>query len=84
MKPWKAFLIVISVAILPFALVGVGQAQQMTCWYLKPSQTERDEHIDCFRHRSAQEREDVVGHATRTCHDREGEKDEDMGSCHLF
>jgi hypothetical protein len=74
-----------SVAILPFALVGVGQAQQMTCCYLKPSQTERNEHIDCFEQRSAQEREDVVGRAKRTCHDGEDAKDgENMSCCHLF
>jgi hypothetical protein len=86
MKPWKAFLIVVmSVAILPFALIGVGQAQQMTCWCLKPTQTERKEHVDCFKQRSAQEGEDVVGRAKCTCHDREDAKDgENMGSCHLF
>ncbi len=39
MKLWQAFLIVMTASILPFALVGVGQAQQMTCWGLKPSQS---------------------------------------------
>jgi hypothetical protein len=75
MKSWKAFLILLSVAILPFALVGVGQAQQMTCWCLKPSQTERNEHIDCPKQHSAQEREDVAERAKRTCHDGEDAKD---------
>jgi hypothetical protein len=36
MKLWKFFLIVISVAVLPSALVAVGQAQQLTCWGLRP------------------------------------------------
>jgi hypothetical protein len=35
MKLWKFFLIVISVAVLPSALVAVGQAQQFTCWGLR-------------------------------------------------
>jgi hypothetical protein len=47
MKLWKYFLIAISVAILPFALVGVGQAQQLTCWGLRPSQTEASDRI-CY------------------------------------
>jgi hypothetical protein len=40
-KFWKVFLIVMSAAVLPFALVAVGQAQQMTCWCIKPAQIGR-------------------------------------------
>jgi hypothetical protein len=40
-KLWRIFLIVFSVAVLPFALVAVGQAQQMTCWCIKSIQTPR-------------------------------------------
>ena len=40
-KFWKVFLIVMSAAVLPFALVSVGQAQQMTCWCIKSGQTGR-------------------------------------------
>jgi len=36
MKLWKLLLVVMSVAVLPSALVAVGQAQQLTCWGLRP------------------------------------------------
>jgi hypothetical protein len=39
MKLWNLLLIVVSAAVLPFSLVAIGQAQQMTCWCIKPSQT---------------------------------------------
>jgi hypothetical protein len=38
MKLWKLLLVAMSVATLPFALVAVGQAQQLTCWGLRPTQ----------------------------------------------
>jgi len=38
MKLWKLLLVALSVATLPFALVAVGQAQQLTCWGLRPTQ----------------------------------------------
>jgi hypothetical protein len=57
MKLWKVFLIAISVAILPFALVGVGQAQQMNCWGLAPCQTEKAESRNYSGKRSPQKRE---------------------------
>jgi len=37
MKLWKFLLVAMSVAVLPFALVAVGQAQQLTCWGLRPT-----------------------------------------------
>lgn len=37
MKLWKLLLVALSVATLPFALVAVGQAQQLTCWGLRPT-----------------------------------------------
>jgi len=43
MKLWKTFLVALSIAILPFALVGVGQAQQLNCWGLTPSRAEKGE-----------------------------------------
>ncbi|MGD0977918.1 MAG: hypothetical protein ABR962_02125 [Candidatus Bathyarchaeia archaeon] len=57
MKLWKVFLIAISVAILPFALVGVGQAQQMNCWGLTPCQTEKAENANHSGKGSPQKRE---------------------------
>ena len=60
MKLWKAFVIAVSVAILPFALVGVGQAQQMTCWGLAPSQTKVSEHVCYVEQRSARKSEQLV------------------------
>jgi hypothetical protein len=57
MKLWKIFLITISVAILPFALVGVGQAQEMNCWGLTPRQTEITEPSNYSEKRSPHKRE---------------------------
>lgn len=37
MKLWKLLLVAMSVATLPFALVAVGQAQELTCWGLRPT-----------------------------------------------
>lgn len=59
MRLWKIFLVLISVAILPFALVGVGQAQQMNCWGLAPYQGERKEKSDNSEKGSLQNREIV-------------------------
>ena len=59
MKLWKVFLIAISAAILPFALVGVGQAQQMTCWGLRPSQTEDKHQVKYPAKHSRQDSEDA-------------------------
>jgi hypothetical protein len=39
-KFWK-ILAVLSLAVLPFSLVAVGQAQQMTCWDIKAGRIER-------------------------------------------
>jgi len=57
MKSWKIFLIAISVAILPFALVGVGQAQEMNCWGLAPCQSETTERSNYSEKSSPQKRE---------------------------
>jgi hypothetical protein len=46
MKNWKLLLVAISIAVLPFALVAVGQAQQMTCWGLRPAQIKNIEGTD--------------------------------------
>jgi len=46
MKSWKLLLIAISIALLPFALVAVGQAQQLTCWGLRPAQIKNIEGMD--------------------------------------
>lgn len=46
MKLWKLLLVAMSVATLPFALVAVGQAQQLTCWGLRPTQIEDTEETD--------------------------------------
>jgi hypothetical protein len=43
MKLFSIFLIVITAMILPLSLIGVGYAQQMTCWCLKPIQGKRQE-----------------------------------------
>jgi len=43
MKLWKLLLITMSAATLPFALVAVGQAQQLTCWGLRPTLIEDTE-----------------------------------------
>jgi hypothetical protein len=57
MKLWKIFLIAISEAILPFALVGVGQAQEMNCWGLALCQTETTEPSNYSEKSSPQKRE---------------------------
>ena len=46
MKLWKLLLVAMSVATLPFALVAVGQAQQLTCWGLRPTRIEYTEETD--------------------------------------
>jgi hypothetical protein len=46
MKLWKLLLVAMSVATLPFALVAVGQAQQLTCWGLRPTRIEDTEETD--------------------------------------
>jgi hypothetical protein len=46
MKLWKALLVALSVAVLPFALVAVGQAQQLTCWGLGTARNEYTEETD--------------------------------------
>jgi len=35
MRLWKLLLVVISIVVLPSALVAVGPAQQLTCWGLR-------------------------------------------------
>ena len=70
-----------SAAILPLALVGVGQAQQMTCWCLKPNQTEGKEQSNCSKQHSHQKREDLVERAQSLCHymeDTEDKQDMDL------
>jgi len=46
MKLWKLLLVAMSVATLPFALVAVGQAQQLTCWGLRPTRIGDTEETD--------------------------------------
>jgi hypothetical protein len=46
MKLWKFLLVAMSVAVLPFALVAVGQAQQLTCWGLRPARIGDTEKTD--------------------------------------
>jgi hypothetical protein len=75
MKLWKTILIAISVAILPLALVGVGQAQQLTCWGLRPNLTERTKHTDFPEQLSSQEREDAPERKSGTVHHAEDEND---------
>jgi hypothetical protein len=57
MKIWKVFLVAISIAILPFALVGVGQAQQLNCWGLRPNRSEYSEDDDASPNTSVSKRE---------------------------
>ena len=59
MRLWKTLLVAISVAILPLALVGVGQAQQMTCWGLRPNLPERTKNANCSEQVPAKMNEDV-------------------------
>lgn len=75
MKLWKTLLIAISVAILPFALVGVGQAQQMTCWGLRPNLTERTDHTNLPEQPSPQKHEDKPERTSDTVHHAEDEND---------
>jgi hypothetical protein len=72
MKLWKTLLIAISVAILPFALVGVGQAQQLTCWGLRPNLTE---HADYSQQHLPQEHEDIPERTSEISHCAEDEND---------
>ena len=74
MKLWKTLLIAISVAILPFALVGVGQVQQMTCWGLRPNLTERTEDTN-FEQLSLQKHEDKPERTSDMVHRAENEND---------
>jgi hypothetical protein len=46
MKLWELLLVVMSVATLPFALVAVGPAQQLTCWGLRPTRIGDTEEMD--------------------------------------
>ncbi|HVP15964.1 MAG TPA: hypothetical protein VMT42_01185 [candidate division Zixibacteria bacterium] len=81
MKLWKTLIIAVSVVILPFALVGVGQAQQMTCWGLRPNLTERTEHTDYSEERSPQQLEDIPEQTSDAGHDAENKNDtENVGS----
>jgi hypothetical protein len=51
-KFWKVFLLAMSVIVLPLALVGVGQAQQMTCWGLasgRPRKAKSNNGSQCQR-----------------------------------
>jgi hypothetical protein len=72
MKLWKTLLIAISVAILPFALVGVGQAQQLTCWGLRPNLTE---HTNFSEQHLPEKREDIPERTSETGHHAEDEND---------
>ncbi|MGD0159832.1 MAG: hypothetical protein ABSB89_05995 [Candidatus Bathyarchaeia archaeon] len=81
MKLWKTILIAISVAILPLALVGVGQAQQLNCWGLRPNLTERSENADFPEQLLSQESEDDPELKSDTGHHAEDENDaENIGS----
>ena len=75
MKLWKTLLIAINVAILPFALVGVGQAQQLTCWGLRPNLPERTEYINYSERYSSKEHENVREQTIETDNHAEEEND---------
>ena len=66
---WKAFLMVMSVVTLPFALVAVGQAQGMTCWGLRASLSETSGPADCSVRCPCRKREDVAeeGNSAWSC-----------------
>jgi hypothetical protein len=71
MKLWKLLLVAMSVATLPFALVAVGQAQQLTCWGLRPTRigdTEETDNPDFGLH----QREDSSGNADVARQSKEG------------
>jgi hypothetical protein len=59
MRLWKAFLIAMSTTILPLALVGVGQAQEMTCWGLAPVQAGLTGNISVSEQGSGHEGDDA-------------------------
>jgi hypothetical protein len=80
MKSWNLLLIIVSVAVLPFALVGVGQAQQMTCWYLKPSQTERKREDDNYLQAFYLTTGDAEGHELDVCRSAENEEGNEEGA----
>jgi hypothetical protein len=81
MKLWKTLLIAISVAVLPFALIGVGQAQQLTCWGLRPNLTERTEYTSYSEQHSIQKHEDITDRTSETeNHDEDKNDPEDSGS----
>jgi hypothetical protein len=80
-KLWKVFLIVMSAAVLPFALVAVGQPQHMTCWCIKPSQTGR-KRLASDRHKSLdQKTEDVEEHANSASLSAENEGLKNVNTC---
>jgi hypothetical protein len=81
MKLWKTLLIAISVAILPFALVGVGQAQQLTCWGLRPNLTQRTDRTEFSEPLPPQQCEESTERKSEICHDAEDEDEtENVGS----
>jgi hypothetical protein len=61
MKLFSVFLIVITAMILPLSLIGVGYAQQMTCWCLKPVQIEKQK----IKERGEQSNTNKLGHLAR-------------------
>jgi hypothetical protein len=48
-KLWKTTFMLLTVPVLPLALVAVGNAQQLTCWYLKPSENKGPTSLKCSR-----------------------------------
>jgi len=82
MKMWKTILLAISVAILPLALVGVGQAQQLNCWGLRPNLPERTDKTDSLEHQPSQDAEDALEREddiARRVEDENDTKDTDVG-----
>ena len=79
MKLWKLLLVAMSIATLPFALVAVGQAQQLNCWGLRPTRIGYTEETD-DPVPSLQQLEDPVGNADATWQHKEDEEEaEDTG-----
>jgi hypothetical protein len=64
----------VSSAVLLFALVGGGQAQQMTCWCIKPSQTEIKREDDNYLQTFSLKAGDAEGHGHNVCCSAENEE----------
>lgn len=71
-KFWK-ILIILSAAVLPFSLIAVGQAQQMTCWCIESGQTEGKSLTNDYPQRLGQKAENVEEHSNSSLHSAENE-----------